>query len=314
MSYLTRRRWLQAAMWTCGGSFLTHRAQAAPAAEPAARVRFGFSLYGMKSLPTADALKACATIGYDGVELALMPGWPTEPKGLSAADRRDLRQRVADSGLALLGLMENLTEPAEDAAHRTNLDRLKAAAELGQVLAPQAPPVIETVLGNKPAQWEQVKEQLAQRLRAWAEVAAAAKTVIAVKPHVGNALHTPEAATWLLRQVDSPWLKLAYDYSHFVLRGLPLRETLAALVPHSVFIHVKDARGSADKFEFLLPGNGTIDYPAYFQELKTLGYRGPLVVEVSGQIHNRSDYDPIAAAKRSYANLAPALQQAGLRR
>jgi inosose dehydratase len=267
----------------------------------------------MKSLPTADALRACAAIGYDGVELALMPGWPTEPKRLGAADRRDLRQRLADSGLVPLGLMENLAEPAADAAHRANLDRLKAAAELGQALAPQAPPVIETILGGKPAQWDQVKEQLAGRLRAWAEVAAAARTVIAVKPHVGNALHTPEGAAWLLKQVDSPWLRLAFDYSHFTLRGLPLRQTLTALVPHTAFVHVKDARGNADKFEFLLPGEGGVDYPAYFREARALRYRGPVVVEVSGQISNRPDYDPVAAARRSYTNLAPALRQAGLR-
>ncbi len=143
--------------------------------------------------------------------------------------------------------------------------------------------------------------------------AAASRTIIAVKPHVGNALHTPEGATWLLRQVDSPWLKLAFDYSHFVLRGLPLEKTITTLLPDSVFIHVKDARGNADKFEFLLPGVEGIDYPDYFRCVRAAGYRGPVVVEVSGQISGRPGYDPIAAAKRSYANLAPAMKKAGLR-
>jgi inosose dehydratase len=108
----------------------------------------------MKSLKIPDALKACAEIGYDGLELVLLPDWPTEPKRLAAHDRRDLGKRLADAGLACLGLMENLSEPAEDAAHRAKLDRLKAAAELAQALSPKAPPLIETVLGGKPAQWE----------------------------------------------------------------------------------------------------------------------------------------------------------------
>lgn len=304
MSSLTRRQWLQGVAAT----LLPY-----PPAEPAPRIPFGFSLYGMKNLDPAEALRACAGIGYDGVELALMPGWPTEPKRLDAAGRRDLSKRLADSGLALLGLMENLSEPAEEPAHRANLDRLKAAAELGHALSPKTPPVIETILGGKPAQWDQVKERLAERLKGWAEAAAAAKTVIAIKPHMGNALHTPDGAKWLLRQVSSPWLKLAFDYSHFTLRGLSLDETVKALVSESVFIHVKDARGKPDKFEFLLPGEGGTDYAAYFKLLREARYRGPIVVEVSGQISNRPGYDAVAAARQSYASLAPLLKKAGLR-
>jgi inosose dehydratase len=303
MIALTRRDWLR------GVSTLA----LAGAAEAPSPIRFGFSLYGMKTLATADALRVCAEIGYDGVELALMPGWPTEPKRLSAEDRRDLRKRLADSGLALVGLMENLSEPAEEAVHRGNLERLRAAADLGQALSPGEAPVIETILGGKPAQWDMVKGRLAERLRAWAKVATAAKTVIAIKPHVANALHTPEGARWLLEQVESPWLKLAFDYSHFVLRGLPLARTLAELIPHSRFIHVKDAKGNAGKFEFLLPGEGTIDHAEYFRLLRKEGYRGPIVVEVSGQISGRPGYLPGAAARRSYAALAPALRKAELR-
>lgn len=312
MAILSRRQWLRATFVASlarpSGPTFAEEVPRDPSAP------FGFSLYGMKSVKTGEALRICAAIGYDGVELALMPGWPTEPKLLTATDRKALRQQLADNGLQLLGLMENLPEPGEDAAHRANLERLKTAIELGQALAPNTPPVIETILGGKPAQWEQVKDRLAERLRAWATVAANGKTVIAVKPHVANALHTPDAARWLVKEVNSPWVRLAFDYSHFALRGLPLAATVQALVAQSVFTHVKDSRGQPEKFEFLLPGDGGTDYVAYFTLLKEAGYRGPLVVEVSGQLSNKADYDPAAAARRSYANLAPAFTKAGLRR
>lgn len=278
--------------------------------QPKPKIPLAFSLYGMKTLKVADALAACARIGYDGVELVANRDWPTDPARLAADERRDLSKRLADSGLSLAGLMENLSEPADDAVHKTNLERLKAAAELGHVLSPGSPLVIETILGGKPAQWDQVKDRLAERLRDWAVVAAATDTILAVKPHVANALHTPAAAKWLLERVNSPWVKLAFDYSHFMLQGLPMAETIAELVPQARFIHVKDARGKPDKFEFLLPGESGIDYVAYFQALLKSGYRRPVVVEVSGQISSRPGYDPVAAARRSFENLAPAIKKA----
>lgn len=267
-------------------------------------IPLGFSLYGMKALKLSDALKVCRDVGYDGVEFALMPGYSTEPKALSADARKDLRTRLADLKLAVHGLMENLPEPASAEAHRTNIERLKAAAELGHALSPDAPPPIETVLSGKPADWDKVKDQLAERLGKWAEVGRGAKTVIAVKPHVANALHTPDAAVWLVQQVNSPWLRLAFDYSHFELREVKLTDAVV-LLPLASFIHVKDSKGTAAKFEFLLPGEGRTDYVAYAKLVAASKYRGPVVVEVSAQVSNKPDYDAIAAAKSSYAALAP---------
>ena len=298
MFSLTRREWLA----TLAAVFAS--------TEKPEPIPLGFSLYGMKSLSLGEAIKTCAAIGYDGVELALMPGYPTEPKLLTAADRKELRTHLTDANLKLLGLMENLAEPAIDAEHQKNLDRLKAAAELGHALSPDAPPPIETILGGKPADWDKVKDRLADRLGAWAKIGKAGKTVIAVKPHVGNALHTIEGAEWLLKQVGSPWLRLAFDYSHFVLREVKLADAVAALVPLAAFVHVKDAKGTAEKFEFLLPGEHGIDYAEYAKFLAAAKYRGPVVVEVSGMISNKPGYDPAVAAKASYTNLASAFGRA----
>ena len=286
---LTRREWLAAS------------AASLVRAEPP--IGLGFSLYGMKSVPLADAIQACAAIGYDGVELALMPGYAAEPKSLTPADRKTLRKRLADSGLKLHGLMENLLGAAADADHAKNLDRLKAAAELGHALSPDSPPPIETILGNKPAEWDAIRDRLMKRLEDWAKVAAEAKTVIAVKPHVGNALHRPDDAVKLVKAIDSPWLKLAYDFSHFTLRGLKLGDTMDAILPHTAFIHVKDAAGTAEKFEFLLPGERGTDYADYAKRLRAANCRVPVVVEVSGMISGKPGYDPVATAKKCYANL-----------
>ena len=60
-------------------------------------------------MPTwEDSLELVARIGYDGVELALMPDWPTSPKRFSKSDRNRLRSKLADLGLQLPAFLENL--------------------------------------------------------------------------------------------------------------------------------------------------------------------------------------------------------------
>lgn len=289
---MTRREWLQAV----GGCAV------APGAKPA-RLPLGFSLYGMKTVTLAEAIRLCGAIGYDGVELAAMPGYPAEPKLIADADRRDLRKQLADAKLDMHGIMENVPEPAADAVHQANLDRLKAAAELGHAISSGGPVVIETILGGKPDDWEKRTDQLVERLGAWAEVAKAAKAVIAVKPHVANALHRVADAAWLVKQVGSPHLRLAFDYSHFALRGVPMAQAVSTLAPLAAFVHVKDAKGTAEKFEFLLPGDGGTDSGELAKRLSEAGYRGPVVVEVSGMLSNKPGYDPEAAARKCFKNL-----------
>jgi inosose dehydratase len=275
----------------------------------------------MKTLEINAALKALAEIGYDCVELPVLANWPADSAALTRPARRALRDQLAERGLRLTSLMENLPSLGDDAAHRANLVRLKLAAELAHDLAPARPapgkptrPLIETILGGRPGELDALKERLVERLRDWAKVAAEAQVMLAVKAHVGNATQRPEQLAWLLDQVASPWLSGAYDYSHFQLQGLELRETLNTLLPRSIFIHLKDTEHAQGKRGFLLPGEGTIDYGQLFQILKGSTYSGDVIVEVSSQVFNRTGYDPLAAASKCYNHLADAFSKSGLPR
>lgn len=277
-------------------------------------IALGFSLYGMKSLSLADALKAVREIGYDSVELPVMADWPADAARWSADARRTFRDELQRHKLKLSGVMENLPLVGANVKHDEVADRLKRAFDVARELNPAAPPPVETILGGNPARWEQDKGELVERLGTWAKLAAERQVMIAIKPHVAGAMHRPEHAEWVLAQVASPWVRAAFDYSHYQLREIPLDDAVRRLARHSVFAHVKDGRGSADKFQFLLPGEGTIDYRALLSGLVKAGYRGDVVVEVSGQIHSKPGYDAVAAARQSYRALAPAFAAAHVRR
>lgn len=314
----SRRNFLLTGAAALGGALLTHSRQTgawgAERGKSAAGMTLGYSLYGMKSLSLDAALAACAKIGYDAVELAVMPDWPASPASLSSEDRRQLRERLKELGLSLPALMENLNLGVDDAADRGQLDRLKAAAELAHDLVPDQPPLIETVVGGKAGQWPEVGERFAKRLAGWVRVAEQTKTVLAIKPHRFGAMNTPADAVALAKKIDSPYLKLAYDYSHFQFRDLPLSETLQQMLPLTRFIHVKDTVLDKGKARFVLPGEGGFNYVPLLREAAELGYRGCICVEVSGMVSGQPGYDPVAAAQRSYDNLAPAFDKAGVAR
>src|SRR6185369_16535755 len=99
------------------------------------------------------------------------------------------------------GLMENFSLLADDAKQAQQLERIQSAAQLAHELAPDAPPPLETVLGGKPAEWDQVKDKMVERLHAWAETAATAKIIIAIKAHIMSAVQNPERLLWLLDAV-----------------------------------------------------------------------------------------------------------------
>lgn len=269
---------------------------------------FGYSLYGMKSLPLNEALAAVAKIGYDAVELACMPGFRADPDQLSTSARLDLQHQLADYQLTLVSLMENIPPLVSAEVLAQHRLRLEKACDLARALNPDHPPLIETVLGGQPGQWDAVKTQLVERLGDWAKLVESKGLVLAIKPHVSGAVHRPESAVWLMEQIRSPWLRVAYDYSHYKLRDIPLTDSLQALIPYTVFVHVKDAHGTADKPRFALPGTEGIDYPSYFRQLQAAKYLGPVVVEVSAQLQQQPAYDPIAAARLSFEQLKKPLE------
>lgn len=269
----------------------------------------GFSLYGMKMVPLEKALRTCAEIGYQHVELSLNPGYETEPSVFSLQARSQASSLLNELKLDVPALMVLISLVADDKSHATALDLIAEGGRFAKDIMPTRPPVLETVLGGSPGKWDEQKGMMVERLGDWAEVAEKSKTIIAIKAHIGSAVNSPERLLWLLEQVPSPAIQLAYDYSHFQLQGIDMEESMKLLLPRSRFIHVKDSQGDAKKFQFVLPGKGSTDYVKYFQLLRKYQYQGPVCVEVSGQVFNQPGYDPISAAKSCYASLSTAMRE-----
>lgn len=282
------------------------------AATPAPRT-IGYSLYGMKALPLADAFAACARIGYRNVEVCMFPGYPGEPKALDKGARAELRRKLDGLGLTVSSIMPRVGLGGDDASQVKVLETLRQAAALGQDLSSSAAPVVQAQLGGgKPEQWEEQKQRMVAQLGAWADTLKAAGAVTVLGSHIGATVNTPERLLWLHRQVARPEIALYYNHIHYTLEGVPVEQSMPAMIPFSRFLHLQDANGTPATKNYMLPGDpeGPTDWVRYFRELARLGYRGPLVVHISGKFSTAPGYEPLPVAELCYQRMSAAIKAA----
>lgn len=277
------------------------------------KMTLGFSTYGMKTLKTEQAIDAISTIGFDAVELAVSPGWDAAPDAMSKDRRAAIRKRLADGGLVLTSLMEHIYPAEKDDEHTQHLDRLKRVYELANDLSPKVRPVMQTVLGG--GAWDDKKQSYVDRVGSWAELGEQSGVVTCVKPHRGGSMSKPADAIWLIQQLkETRWLRMVYDYSHYIYRDIPFLESIKEALPYTAHVAIKDTVNDNGKMKFVLPGEaGTIDFLALIKTLHAGGYAGDISCEVSGMVSGQEGYEPLKAAQTCFDNLAPVFKKAGLR-
>jgi sugar phosphate isomerase/epimerase len=275
-----------------------------------------YSTWGMKTVPIDVAIAHCAALGFDGLELTVIPGWPTDAATLDQGARRRIRALYDQHGLALCGFSGNARLLADDSAEETDaLVRFRSYLDLAAELQkPGERLIVTTTAGGRRGSWETSRDLLVERLGGLAKYAEQAGVMVGIEPHVDTAVHRPDQAIWVLEQVASPALTVHFDISHFNVQGMDMAETISLMAPYSLHTHIKDERGLAPNHEFLIPGEGEMDYPRYLRLMDEAGYDGHIVVEISLMVQRRPDYDPLAAATRTYRVLSQAFADAGITR
>jgi inosose dehydratase len=261
-----------------------------------------------------EAIPAIARIGYQGIELAVTPGWPTDLDTLDTGRRRCIGQLLSQYHLALSAVASHTSmcelDPEKNAA---NLGRLRRSIDLAAELAPWSdPPVMASLVGGPEGSWEERRERVAERVCALGEYAAQRGVILAVEPHSGTSFDTPEKALWLIEQVNHPAVRLNFDISHFDILGIAIEECVPQMAPLAVHTHVKDQRGRYPKHEFLTPGSGPFDFVLYLAAMHAAGYTGFIGMEVSVMVQRKPGYDPFVDAALGYYALVHAFNAAGV--
>lgn len=237
------------------------------------------------NLPVAERIRRIAEYGYTSVE-----GWFLDLswEATDAARTRDALKEIAavcrDAGVTFHNLVLNspdgklggaLTRPQDHAGY---IERLKRLMELSSVL--DCSKAI-TCAGNRQykVSEEDQRRSVVDVLREAAELATAASFTLFLEPlntvvdHAGYFLDSPEAAASIVREVNSPAVRLLYDVYHMqIMSGNHvsfLRDNLD-IVGH---FHSAGVPGRHELFD------GEVNYPFILKSLDAMGYRGSFGLE-----------------------------------
>lgn len=271
-------------------------------------ITLGFSSYALPTNSPLESISSIAETGYDSIELCVFP-----PREIPAKKQREIASLLAATGLKLTSLMENLKPLGTEVEFQTSTERLKRVCEFAREFAPNVP-LIQSVLGGN--DWSQQRGMCRDRVGVWKEIATDANVVLAIKPHRGHAMSRPQDAIWLIEQFgNSPWIRMCFDYSHFIFREMPMKAMIQESLPYTAHIAVKDAAEIDGRVVFQSPGQaGTIDYVSLLSQFAAGGYRGDVCVEVSSQIWKQPGYDSSATLTSCYRVLAEAFDSAKIER
>jgi inosose dehydratase len=277
-------------------------------------MRIGYCTWGTKTIDIEQLIPAIAKIGYQGIELAVTPGWPTELYSLHAARRQRIAQLLDEYGLVLTAVAGHTSMCESDPdQNATNLQRLRDAIGLAAELAQEGEqPIVVSLVGGPVDAWDARRQIVAGRVHSLGEYAASRGVVLALEPHSGTSFDTPDKAIWLLEQVNHPAVRLNFDISHFEVIGIGIDACVPHMVPWSVHTHVKDQRGRYPNHEFLTPGSGPFDLVHYLKAMHAAGYTGFIGMEVSVMVQRRPGYDPLVDAALGYYALRHAFNESGV--
>ncbi|MCX6367625.1 MAG: sugar phosphate isomerase/epimerase [Armatimonadetes bacterium] len=127
----------------------------------------------------------------------------------------------------------------------------------------------------------QIEDQIAEALAPACKVAEAAGVTLLLENEHACYLGTGAETARMVARLNSPALKMLWDPGNALCAGeLPFPTGWEAAKPYTAHIHVKDAKQLEDnKQQWVVVGEGDIDFKGQFEALKTSGFSGVIALE-----------------------------------
>lgn len=248
----------------------------------------GFYSTFLHELPVADLVGKLSQAGYKSVELNgdfWSNGFtPHVTPALDASGRADIARAIADAGMnisALSACLHLAKETAEE--RRAGIDYLKASIDLARDIGA---PVVWVFTGRAfgSIDLQTARKYLAEALE---EVCDHAKNRGVRFGIEGCSMHIVAKADEyleLFRAIPGSDVRVAFDPTHFQLRGEDPVRAAELLFDRISNFHVKDSIGLYPDFKCVPLGTGEVDLKAVVETLRRLGYDGAASVEYESHL------------------------------
>lgn len=271
--------------------------------------------------PLETCLREGGEAGFAGFELGNK--FPREADVLGPILERQGLELV--SGWYSLQLLSRSVEEEIAAVgdHLTLLRRLGACVMVSCEVTACIHGARKTPLYLRPRFPAERWKEYGQKLTEFAEYTQRMGVQIAYHHHMGTVIETAEDIDRLMKHTG-PAVGLLLDTGHLTFAGADPVAVAERWIDRINHVHCKDVRPDvlADvtnrKLSFLdavlegvytVPGDGCIDYPAFFAVLEAHDWQGWLVVEAE---QDPAVADPLTYAKMGYDNLDRLARDAGL--
>lgn len=248
--------------------------------------------------PYAAPLRRLAATDCKGFELT---AWSVDMLGYYTDETiRELKSIADGEGLTLTNFFYNLPFSRDDNApvSRVDLDAYKRGVELatkiGTPIMTSMTPYpfqsdIRPILQRPTAQewsavvkpewdWAEEYEVVVEGFAAACAIAADAGLRVAIEPHPYRWVSSGQGMLRLIERTGAPNLGLNFDPSHLFPAGDMPHYVVLSLGDRIYNTHFSDNEGHTNAH--WRPGRGKIDWKAIFAALRTIGYSGPITLEL----------------------------------
>jgi sugar phosphate isomerase/epimerase len=189
-----------------------------------------------------DFTEQCKVASGLGLKYAeVRSAWNVNILDLNPEQLAAVKETLADHGLAVSSIGSPIGKIFIDEEFGPHLDRMKHAAEVAHELSAPYIRIFSFFLrpGANPADH---RGEVIDRMRALARVAEDADLVLLHENEKDIYGDVPSRCLDVVRSVDSPHLRLAWDPANFVQVGVqPYTEGYQMLRPHLEYVQIKDA-------------------------------------------------------------------------